>query len=47
MSKQGPLDGINLRLDKNQGENLKKMVDAAKAILDSIGTSTSSKESIK
>lgn len=47
MSKKGLLEGINLRLEKDQGEKLKRMVDSAKAILDSIGSSVSSKENVK
>lgn len=34
-----PLFNINLRLEKDQGENLKKIVDATKAVLDAIGSS--------
>lgn len=36
---KGPLESIDIRLEKDKGEEFKKMVYAAKTILDSIGTS--------
>lgn len=39
--RKGMLESIDVRLDKDQGENLKKTVDAAKAVLDALGTSSS------
>lgn len=38
--RKGPLESIDIRLEKDKGEEFKKMVDAAKSILDSIGTSS-------
>jgi hypothetical protein len=40
---KGLLEAINVRLEKNDGEGLKKTVDAAKAVLDSIGTSSATR----
>jgi hypothetical protein len=39
--RKGLLEGINVKLEKSDGENLKKIADAAKSILDSIGSSAS------
>jgi hypothetical protein len=38
--RKGPLESINIKLEKSDGENLKKIADAAKSILDSISSST-------
>lgn len=45
--RKGPLESINIKLEKDQGENLKKLVDATKAVLDSIGTGASARENVK
>lgn len=44
---KGPLESINLKLEKDQGENLKRVVDATKAVLDSIGSSASASSNVK
>ena len=38
-TRKGPLESINVKLEKDQGENLKKVVGATKAIFDAIGSS--------
>lgn len=43
MSQKGLLERSGLRITEEDGESLKKSVDAQKALLDSIGTSSSTK----
>lgn len=38
---KGLLESINVRLEKDQGDNLKKVIDATKAILAAVGSSIS------
>lgn len=45
--RKGPLESINLRLEKNDGESFKKTVDATKAILDAIGATPDNKRDDK
>lgn len=44
---KGPLESINIKLEKDQGENLKRVVDTTKAILDSIGSAASASSNAK
>lgn len=44
---KGLLESINIRLEKDQGENLKRVVDATKSVLDSIGSSASASSNAK
>lgn len=45
--RKGPLEEINVRFDKAQGEEFKKSIDAAKAVLDAIGSGSSVRETTK
>ena len=41
ITNKGLLESINLRFEKSDGEDLKKKVDAARAVLSSIGSHAS------
>lgn len=36
----GPLEKLNIRVEKNEGENLKRTIEATRAVLASIGMAT-------
>jgi hypothetical protein len=46
-TRKGPLESLNIHLEKDQGENLKKVVSATKAIFDAIGSSAAASTDAK